>query len=164
MAKHIAKAGKVVIFGLGGSGIIARDVSLRFIQLGIDSRHAVDSYHMAVHILKLNKNDVAIGISHSGRTKATLEMLGFANKQGAKTVAVTNYLGSALAKKSVFVLLTAFSESKVRATAIASHVAQLGIFDALYALVAKTLGSSNSVQRTNTVIEDTLRNKGRKGK
>ena len=115
-----------------------------------------------IRTLKLKKGDVAVGVSHSGRTKATLEAMHCAKQQGARTVTITNYLGSVLAKESDIVLLTAFCEPKVKATALASHVAQLGIFDALYVLIAKIRGKSNYVQRINKSVEGILRYKERR--
>jgi len=159
IAWKISKAEQVVLFGAGGSGAVVCGAVLRFAQLGIPAEYAMDSYQMVVRASKLKKGDVAIGVSHSGRTKATLEGLRCAKQQGAGTVAVTNYLGSVLAKESDTVLVTAFCEPKVKATALASHVAQLGIFDALYVLVAKNCRNSNCVQKINESVEDILRYK-----
>jgi len=164
VAQEISMAGQVVLFGVGGSGAMISQAALMLTQLGINAEYATDSYQMVVRASKVKKRDVVIVVSHSGRTKATLEALHCVKQQGARTVAVTNYLGSRLAKESDIVLLTAFCEMKERATAIASHIAQLSIFDALYVLVAKIRGKSNYVQKINKSVEEILRYKdgGRK--
>ena len=38
-----------------------------------------------------NKNDVVIGISHSGTTKSVIEALKLSKAHGAKTICITNH-------------------------------------------------------------------------
>jgi len=159
VAQEINKARQVVLLGTGGAGAAIYDATLRFTQLGINATYASDPYQMLLYALKLKRGDVAIGVSHSGRTRVTLDGMRYAKQRGARTVAITNYLGSALAKESDIVLLTAFCEPKVKATTIASHIAQMGILDALYALVAKIRVKSGSLQKINESVEQVLRYK-----
>lgn len=54
----------------------------------------------------LNENTLVILISQSGETIDTLESLRLAKKEGAKTLAIVNVKGSAIARESDFVLYT----------------------------------------------------------
>ncbi len=135
-ARAISKAKAVHLFGIGGSAVIARDARIQFLHLGISTSCYDDVYLQLLSALSLKKGEVAIGISHSGETKSTVDFLALAKRAKATTVCITNYANSPITKVADICLLTAFRESKVQAAAISSRIAQLSIVDVLYILVA----------------------------
>jgi glucosamine--fructose-6-phosphate aminotransferase (isomerizing) len=54
----------------------------------------------------LNKKDVVIVISQSGETADTLAALRLAKKNGVKTIAIVNVVGSSIAREADYVLYT----------------------------------------------------------
>jgi len=136
-ARWISKAGKVILFGLGGSGMIAKDAEIHMSHLGVEVHAYNDPYQMVVSAAGLGKKDVAVGISHSGQTRSVIESIALCRKSGAKTVAVTNYVESPLAKSADIVLLTSYREREVRSAKSSSRIAQLCILDSLYFIVAR---------------------------
>jgi glutamine---fructose-6-phosphate transaminase (isomerizing) len=54
----------------------------------------------------INKHDLVIGITQSGETRDTIEALKLAREQGARTVAITNMMGSQVTREVDSVLYT----------------------------------------------------------
>lgn len=136
-AKTISNCGRLVFFGIGTSGYIAQDAALRFSQLDMQAEAYADSYQIVNQALRLKKGDVAFGLSHSGRSAITVEALKLAGKNKATTIGISNYLKSPLHKVSTIFLCTSFPESHVKVAALSSRLAQMGLIDALYLLVAR---------------------------
>ncbi|MFW8643047.1 SIS domain-containing protein [Rhizobium beringeri] len=83
-------------YGVGGSAQIARDVSHKFLRIGVRASVFDDSYMMLMSASLLVDGDIAIGFSHSGNTTAVIEAIQLAWRNGARTIAITNYNSSAL--------------------------------------------------------------------
>ncbi len=142
VAKLIIKSRRVIFFGVGSSGLVGRLGAIRFQGLGISSVGTTDQYEGLLLLSSLDRRDLVIGISHSGRSRATLDLLGFASRRGAYTVSITNYSDSPLAKLSEKSLLTVFRERKINAAVSYSGIAQICVIDALYFLAAHFQGGA----------------------
>jgi len=157
-AKAIAKARRVVFFGIGSSGHVAADAALRFSQLDLPAQASVDAYGMLNQALGLGKNDVAFGISHTGRSSITVEALRMASQRRATTVGMSNHMQSPLHQVCDRFLCTSFPESRVRVAALSSRVAQTCLIDALYLLVARHAEKQlRKAEELNAVTEELLR-------
>jgi RpiR family carbohydrate utilization transcriptional regulator len=73
-----------------------------------------------------------VAISHTGRTKDLLEVLGVAKHGGARTIAITHYGPSPILKLADVVLQTSARETAYRQESLSSRIAALTIVDALY--------------------------------
>src|SRR6056297_1469536 len=62
----IAEADKIQFFGVGASGITACDAKYKFLRIGKNVDCYTDAHLQAMSASTLNKNDLVIGISHSG--------------------------------------------------------------------------------------------------
>ena len=90
----LAKAPRLLFFGIGSSGYLAQDAALRFSQLCIPAEAYFDAYQVLVHGTYLKKGEAAIGISHSGRSAITVKALDLAHRGGVKLVYGTDLLGA----------------------------------------------------------------------
>ena len=81
--------------------------------------------------------DVAVGLSHTGTTVDTIDALREARRNGAITVAVTNFPWSPITEAANFVLLTAARETAFRSGAMTSRIAQLTVVDCLFVVLAQ---------------------------
>ena len=158
-ARWMSRAGKIVLFGLGGSGTIAKDAEVHLSHLGVNVQAYNDPYQMVVAAAGLGKKDVAIGISHSGQTRNVVESIALCKKSGARTVAITNYVESPLAKLAEIVLLTSYREREVRSAKSSSRIAQLCILDSLYFIVARLKAGTARplVDRIEKRVKETIR-------
>lgn len=98
--------GKVIITGMGKSGIICRKIAATFASLGIPSvfLHPGDAVHGDLGTV--TKNDAVIVVSNSGETEEILRILPAVKKIGAKIISFTCSGNSSLGMYSNYVIET----------------------------------------------------------
>ncbi len=137
VADLIHVAGQRDFYGVGGSAQIARDVAHKFLRIGVRTNVYDDSHLMLMSAALLGKGDVAVGFSHSGNTIAVVEAMQLARRNGAHTVAITNYNESMLAQNADVVLCSTAQGSPLMGENAAARIAQLNILDAVFVAVAQ---------------------------
>ncbi|MFO1075696.1 MAG: MurR/RpiR family transcriptional regulator [Geminicoccaceae bacterium] len=125
------------LYGIGGSAQIARDVSHKFLRIGVRTSVFDDAHMMLMSAALLGEGDVAVAFSHSGATTAVIEPLELARRRGARTIALTNYVTSPLAAIADVVLCSTAQGSPLLGENAAARIAQLLIFDAIFVAVAQ---------------------------
>lgn len=140
IVRLLQQAIRVVFFGVGTSSVIAMDAQYRFAQLGIATSACTDILFMNVTAANLKAGDIAVCISHSGNTKATVDAMRRAKKAGAATVAVSSFAHSRLAKESDYKLIAFSDDKNYPVEAVSARIAHICILDALMmSLAAKKL-------------------------
>jgi RpiR family transcriptional regulator, repressor of rpiB and als operon len=124
-------------YGLGGSAQIARDVSHKFLRIGVRTSVFDDTHMMAMSASLLRAGDVVIAFSHSGSTLGVLDAVQIARSNRASIIAVTNYESSPLAELSDVVLCSTAQGSYLTSENAAARIAQLNIMDAVFIAVAQ---------------------------
>jgi len=154
-AKTLATARKIDIYGAGYSYFSALDAKLKFARLGLIVDAYGDMHLQAMAAASLSSHDVAIGISHSGSTKAVVDALRAARKSGATTIAITNFSPSPISKVADVVLLTASPETPLGGEVLTSRIAQLCVIDVLSVAVAVTLGEGclEYIRKTSDAVK-----------
>jgi len=96
--------GKVIITGIGKSGIIAQKISSTFNSTGTYSMflHSAESIHGDLGIIR--KGDIVIVISKSGDTSEIRKIIPVFKESGIKIILLTGNPDSALAKSSDIIL------------------------------------------------------------
>ena len=89
VAQILEEADRVYFFGTGSSGLVARDMKLRFMRLGVVCEALTDQDGFAWTTSILDKNCLVIGFSLSGQTQSIIDSLIDAKNMGAKTILVT---------------------------------------------------------------------------
>jgi DNA-binding MurR/RpiR family transcriptional regulator len=90
-AQAIAKAGRVVVYGIGGSSaILAAEVHNRLFRLKIPIMVFTDGYTQRMSAAILGEGDVALFISSTGRPRELLESLEIAKYYKATCIAITD--------------------------------------------------------------------------
>ena len=157
ISKIFSNTGRAVFFGIGGSGIVARDAALRFSHLDIQAEAFTDPLYILIQAKRIKRGELAIGISHSGRTKVICEALQLVKQRGAITVGISNYIKAPLSAYVQHLFCTSFPEDRVKAAALSSRIAQLCIIDDMYLLTAKHKKSIWDTESLNRLIENLLR-------
>ncbi|MET8090512.1 MurR/RpiR family transcriptional regulator [Micromonospora sp. NPDC005220] len=152
VAAAIASAGRVEIFGLGSSGTAGSEMAFRLERIRIPVRYRAETHAALTNAALLAPGDVAISLSHSGRTREAIEMLAEAADHGALTVAVTSFARSPLAEVADVVLTTSVHETTFRLAALSALHSQLLILDLIYVAVAQ-----RTYERTAEALELTVR-------
>ncbi|MFS0871792.1 MurR/RpiR family transcriptional regulator [Paenibacillus xylanilyticus] len=125
------QARHVQFFGVGSSGITALDAKNRFLRIGRRVEANSDSHIQSMMAVTMREGDVAFGISVSGSTLDTNDMLMKAKQNGAQVIAMTNYAKSPIASIADIVLLTAGKESPLEGGSVGAKISQLFIIDLL---------------------------------
>ncbi|MDO8747897.1 MAG: KpsF/GutQ family sugar-phosphate isomerase [Candidatus Omnitrophota bacterium] len=96
--------GRVVVSGMGKTGIIGQKISATLSSLGTPSiwLHSAEAAHGDLG--RVTKDDVVIILSHSGETEETKNLVPVLKKLGSKLIAITGNKNSTLAKYSDMVL------------------------------------------------------------
>lgn len=134
-AQLIMKSRRVAVFGLGNSAAIAMDAAHKFLRLGLDAQCCTDNHMQAIIASHLDRQSVAIGISHSGSSKDIVDALRLSKIGGATTICVTNFGSSPIVDASDIALFTMSEETKHSILGMSSRIAQLTIFDAIYTYI-----------------------------
>jgi RpiR family transcriptional regulator, repressor of rpiB and als operon len=136
-ADYLHRAKQRDFYGLGGSAQIARDVSHKFLRIGIRASVFDDAHMMMMSASLLGPDDVAIAFSHSGSTTAVIDAVELARKNGARTIAVTNYPDSPVAQIVDVVLASTAQNNPLLGENATARIAQLNLLDALFVAVAQ---------------------------
>lgn len=134
---EVRDARRIDIYGAASSGLAAQDLEQKLHRAGLVAQARTDHHLALTGAALLDGRDVAIAISHSGRTLEIVQAAQVAGRAGATTIAITNNPKSPLARACDLVLVTAVSESTFRSGAMASRIAQLAILDFLYTRIAQ---------------------------
>ena len=125
--------GRVVITGLGKSGLIGRKISATFSSTGTPSLflHAADALHGDLGMLAAG--DVMVAISSSGETEELVELLEAVKRLRVPLIALTSSARSTLAAASDIVIDIAVKEEacSLNLAPTASIAAALAMGDAL---------------------------------
>ena len=135
--EYLYRARQRDFYGLGGSAQIARDVSHKFLRIGIRSSVFDDAHMMAMSASLLGPDDVVVAFSHSGATTAVIEAVELARRNGARIIAVTNYAESPLAGMVDVVLCSTAQNSPLLGENATARIAQLNLMDALFVAIAQ---------------------------
>ncbi|MBO0727662.1 MAG: MurR/RpiR family transcriptional regulator [Acidimicrobiaceae bacterium] len=151
----LTDARRVDIYGVGGSAFVAKEMALRLCGIGVQSAAWSEIHDGLMSAALLGPHDVALGISNSGETRETIEMLAEAGRNGATTIALTGFPQARLAEVAELVLTTRVQEMSFRPRAVVARHAQLLVLDLLYVAVAlrREDATDEAVRRTMRAIE-----------
>ncbi len=125
----LRRAGKIDIYAAGSSYVTGEHARIRLYRIGKRCITYCDPSQQSVSASLLTKKDVAIGISNSGSTIATVRALGQAKESGATTICITNHELSPLTKFADIKLFTSTQNSAFFQQSMVSWVAQMLIID-----------------------------------
>jgi len=96
--------GKVVVSGMGKSGLIGQKIAATLASTGTSSffLHPAEGMHGDLGMLA--RRDALIAISNSGETQEVLQLLPYVERMGIPVIGVTGRIDSTLAKNSNVVL------------------------------------------------------------
>ena len=160
LVNEILQAERICIFGVGTSSPIAEDTGYRFLQLGLSASSYKDILFMPVAAMNMKKGELAIAISHSGRTQATLQALQLAKGQGAVTAAITSYRTSPLAQTADYSLTAYPDDINYPVEAVSARLAHICILDAIAVILTLRQGEEAAAHlRTRNEILERIRKK-----
>ena len=154
----IEKANFIAVYCGGASIVAGQNAISRFYRVGKKCILYSDPAHQAVSSSLLGKNNVAIGITNSGKTKSVVSSMKFAKKSGAKTICITGYSNSPICRYADIKFFTHTVQSPFFQEGLISRMSQILIIDILYAAYAvkhynKALAS---VEKSSEAVKKTI--------
>lgn len=135
----LTKSKRVEFYGFGASGAVAMDAMHKFFRLQFSSVAYSDPHMQSMSAVTLQKNDVVVAISQSGRTKDLLHAMSIAKQQGAHVISLSppNTPVSNLADLPIHVHI---NEDTDVFTPMTSRITHLLVIDCLAVGVAQKKG------------------------
>ena len=142
--------GRVVLTGVGKSGIIAQKIAATLVSTGTPALflHGAEGMHGDIGII--GKEDIVIAIGKSGESEELLVILPFIRRLGAQVISITTNPNSSMAHNSDLVLVTPVQEEAcpLNMAPTSSTTAALVLGDAL----AMTLMKLRNFQPTDFAL------------
>ena len=133
IADMLDSCSKVVIYGVGSSGLAAREFQLRFMRVGLDVDVITDTHMMKMSAALVNSGCLVIAMSLSGKTKEVADSIREAKKNGATVVFFTANPEVEVAKQCDEVVRLAYLKNLDSGTKISPQFSILVLIDILYA-------------------------------
>ena len=134
--------GRVVVSGLGKSGLIGRKIAATLASLGTPAffLHAAEGSHGDLGMVC--REDVGLFLSNSGETREVLELVPFFRRLGAPLIALTGRTDSSLARVADIVLDSSVEREAdpLGLAPTSSTTLQLALGDALAGMVTRLQG------------------------
>lgn len=119
------------IYSVENSEVTAQDFLAKLLYLGFSCRHFSDHYYQRISAGSLTDQDVAVGISYSGSSRDTVDVMRTAKKAGATTIVLTNFKDSPISRYADYLICTS-QEQLFYGDSIFSRTSQLLIVDMIY--------------------------------
>ncbi len=102
----IQTRGRVVVTGMGKSGLIGQKIAASLASTGTTSFfvHSGEAYHGDLGMFR--KGDIVIAVSNSGETDEILQIISFLRENQIKIIALTGNIESTLAVNADFIIST----------------------------------------------------------
>jgi len=138
----LALKGRLVVVGMGKSGIIAKKIAATFASTGTPAFfvHAAEAQHGDLGMI--TGQDAVLALSHSGETAEVCGLLPELRRRGANVIAITGHTESTLARYADAVLHVPVAKEAcpLNLAPTASTTATLALGDALAVVVLKQRG------------------------
>lgn len=131
IVEHITKAQKIFCCGAQSSLCIAKILSNRLAEYGLQSFCDVDPFESYTYINNMKKGDVAIFISASGESNCVLDILKLAKQKGVTIVCITGMQDNSVKKLSDYQLVCSESVIFTNTRALVNNCSQLFIVDCI---------------------------------
>ena len=156
VVEKIKKARKIMLCGLGASGIVCEDLQMKLIHMGYPAFYYNKPTINKMMCSLMEKNDLMISVSFRGENREILNYVKTAGENGCPTVAITNYSNSPLAQMADMVLLSSSNEDDFRIGAMTSRLSQLMVVDILAVMLALNdiKKTERNLAKTHTILNE----------
>lgn len=134
------QARQVAFFGMGASGSVARDAQHKFFRFNVPVVAYEDGLMQRMHASAMKTGDLAVVISHTGRTRAMVEAATFAREAGASVLAITR-TDTPLSRVATLTVSVDVDENTELYIPMMSRLMQLLVLDVLVTGVAQKRGA-----------------------
>lgn len=141
---------RIFIAGCGGSESICNDFNHKLLKIGIFSMVFSDSHKLLMTASLMRPGDILLSVSHSGQTTDIIQMLKFANENGAETICLTNYPNSPLSLIAKHSIISSVKNNPITGENATTRIVHLNILDAIFTIVASKTSERSHASLINT--------------
>ncbi|HHH1157518.1 TPA: MurR/RpiR family transcriptional regulator [Yersinia enterocolitica] len=139
----LRSARRVILTGLGASGLVAKDLAYKLLKIGVMAVSETDMHAQLAAVQALDSRDLLLAISFSGERREINLAAEEAQRCGAKVLALTSFTPNSLQQRADHCLYTISEEPAIRSAAISSSTAQYTLTDLLFmAMIQQDLESA----------------------
>ncbi len=139
----LRSARRVILTGLGASGLVAKDLAYKLLKIGVMAVSETDMHAQLAAVQALDSRDILLAISFSGERREINLAAEEAQRCGAKVLALTSFTPNSLQQRADHCLYTISEEPAIRSAAISSSTAQYALTDLLFmAMIQQDLESA----------------------
>ncbi|AHF76178.1 Transcriptional regulator, RpiR family [Sodalis praecaptivus] len=128
----LQRSKRIIIVGIGASGLVARDFSYKLMKIGMAAVAENDMHVLLATVQALGPDDLLFAISFSGTRREINLAAQEALRAGARVMAVTNFAPNELQHYADLTLYTVSEQQAQRSGAISSNIAQQALTDLLF--------------------------------
>ncbi|MBN1584342.1 MAG: MurR/RpiR family transcriptional regulator [Anaerolineae bacterium] len=132
----ISEAKQIAIVGMGTSASVAEEFAYRLELIGLNCNQYVDPHRQLMSVALLSQQDIAIGVSHSGRTRSVVNVLRMAQQRNIRTMCITDFPHSPITEHADICVTAVHAERSLGVEMVATRAAQLALIDAIVTAVA----------------------------
>ena len=149
----LKSAKRILICGLGGSALVAKDFSYKLQKLGMPAIAEPDGHAQLAYVATFSKGDLVIAISESGMTREIAEVVKQAKKNSSSVISVTKFGSSLVADLADVKLYSVAEGESVRLSSILARTAQDFVIDILFiALTQSSRQGRKLLEHSNEVV------------
>ncbi|MFY8326596.1 MurR/RpiR family transcriptional regulator [Pseudoalteromonas sp. ZZD1] len=149
----LKSAKRILICGLGGSALVAKDFSYKLQKLGMPAIAEPDGHAQLSYVSTFGKGDLVIAISESGVTREIAEVVKQAKHNNSHVISVTKFGNSPVADAANVKLYSVAEEESVRLSSILARTAQDFVIDILFiALTQSSRQGRKLLEHSNDVV------------
>lgn len=124
------------LFGVGAGLVVARDAYMKMLRINKPCVFNDDWHNQRLQAQNLGKEDLAIVISYSGRTREVVDCTRILAKNNCPIIAITQNDASPVVQLSSYNIYIPSTEQVLRSGAMSSRMAQMNAIDVLYTAYA----------------------------
>ncbi|MEW5936274.1 MAG: SIS domain-containing protein [Candidatus Thermoplasmatota archaeon] len=151
LVSRLLDAKRVFVYGVGRSGLVAKMLAVRLVQLGMDVHFVGDSTTPIV-----TADDLVLVVSSTGGTMSAVQTANIAGRVGACVVGITSNRNSKLAHAADLLITIKIEESAERPIhaplGTLFEIASLTFLDSLVPLLMSRLGQDESAMKSRHAI------------
>ena len=130
--KALEQSNKIMLAGVGFSGIVAKDFCYKLLELGKHAIIEADTHMQLSCLSTMGKEDVLFVISHSGKTMEMYNIVKVAKSKNIKVISMTSVAPNPIRELADIKLSTVEMKNNFRSKALSPRISQLTVIDMLY--------------------------------
>jgi len=125
-------ARKIILTGIGASGLVAKDLAYKLLKIGLTAIAESDTHVLLATVQALSDEDLLLAISFSGERREINLAADVARQSGARVLALTGFSPNSLQQLADHCLYTVAELPATRGAAVSATTAQYSLTDLLF--------------------------------